>query len=852
MADEKIRVTELPVKSEITPGGKMLVSQNGIDWQTDVGALMLKANNLSDVDAPKSRGNLNVYSKEEVDDKVSGGGIPDQIQEPDGFKYIGRVPSFAALVSVVPEKAGERVIVSGHVAGNDYGGGVFVARAGSVAINDGGTIMPVNNNFYWQRLVEDPGTLDVTHFGAKRDGVTDCATACLAMWNYTQSLGAGGSMIGIQFPAGEFAVSNIDISANYVGNFRLAGKGVVTTFGYFPATRIKLIGADNQAAFKVQARRSEIANVQIYGQYEVKANTRGFFKNTCVSGQYVHGVNWRSTYTGGPIFDLMDTLDTKFSEFYASYVYGGVIYGVPSMSEQGSWDHLTAIELSNFNVQRCYGKPAFDLQKSGQSFIYNGWIEKTDFPGDLSNGQWIIQGLSMEDCVNPLDLTFTRAQLSQINLQGTSALRYDNPDKSRLLSTYEMGRNRVEAYGAQFFGSLSYDYLSSHYRLSNATDKAAWFNLGKMIVTNQNDASRIRFFGANGQASVPSDQGVFDSNNFGGGECLLTLRRVPGTGTRQDCAIEVHGNSPIADIRISRPYENDVEIYVQLKPQCGFVNVSLETSTNSRFDSGTRFLWNYSGAPVTDDAIAGMTLYSPRKTVAFGTFGAGLTIMEDKTLGFTGRDLIDGKMPFMHNGKVYLMPLVVSPDGSDSFARTGEIDGTKIDNLLGGNLNQGWVNSFKSGADAQNGSLNLSVKAGAAISVNTAIADLVSELTIVSGPANTGTAISTSVDFRKPNGGTGQNTLRIVFAGKVDGKNTIRLAKRVSGVTTTISPQDGFINDGQVLKIYTKGNVIRVYADDVLIWDLTDDQLLTGTYFGFGTASTNAGMIVSKLKFYKA
>jgi len=851
MADPKVRITDLPVKDQIT-GGKIMLNQNGIDWQTDAGQLVLKQNNLADVDPEMSRGNLNVFSKEEVSNLVGGGGIPDQIQAQDGFKYIGRVASFADLVAVVPSKAGERVMVSGYHSGSDVGGGIFISRAGSVGVSDGGTVVPVNGSFYWQRLIEDAGSLDVTHFGAKKDNATDCAGACLAMWNYTQTLGNGGNKIGIQFPAGEFAVGNVDISANYVGNFRLSGKGNSTVFGYFPSTRIKLIGADNAPAFKVQARRSDVSNVQIYGQYEVKANTRGFFKNTCTSGQYVHGINWRSEYTGGPIFDLLDTLDTKFSEFYASYSYGGVIYGTPSMSEQGSWDHLTAIELSNFNVQRCYNKPAFDLQRSGQSFIYNGWIEKTDYPGDLSNGQWIIQGLSMEDCVNPLDLTFTRAQLSQINMQGTSSVRYDNPEKSRLLSTYEMGRNRIEAYGAQFFGSLSYDYLSSHYRLSNNTANAAWFNLGKLIVTNQNDATKIRFFGANGQASASSDQGIFDSNNFGGGECSLTLRRVPGSGTRQDCAIEVHGNSPIADIRLSRPYENDVEVYVQLKPNCGIVTAMLETTANSRFDSGTRFLWTYNGAAVADDVIAGMALYSPRRTVSFGTIGAGLAIMEDKTLAFSGRALIDGKMPFNHNGKTYLMPLEISPDGSDSFARTGEIDGTKIDNLLGGSMNQTWINSAKTGADAQAGILNLSVQAGAAISLQTGIADLTTEMTIVSGPANTGTAISTSFDFRKANAGTGQNTLRIVFAGKVNGKNEIYLAKRLSGQTTTLSPANGFINDGQVLKIATKGSSVKVYADNVIIWDLTIEDFTTFTYAGFGTSSANAGLKISKLKFFKS
>lgn len=70
MADEKIRVTELPVATEIREGGKILVTQNGVDYQVGVEKILKADSNLAEVEASQARANLNIYSRAETDERV--------------------------------------------------------------------------------------------------------------------------------------------------------------------------------------------------------------------------------------------------------------------------------------------------------------------------------------------------------------------------------------------------------------------------------------------------------------------------------------------------------------------------------------------------------------------------------------------------------------------------------------------------------------------------------------------------------------------------------------------------------------------------------------------------------------
>lgn len=786
---------------------------------------------------------------------VSDPSVPAVLSNPDGFKYIGQVTSFSRLASVIPDRAGLIVLLQGWNEGTNYGGGSFISRAGKITATDNGMVMPANSSFYWERIVEDYSQVNVTHFGALRDGKTDCIKAVQSMFNWSQTQADSIKNIGIQFPAGDFAMSNMDISSTKYSRFRISGSA--NTFGYFSSTKIFLIGADKKFAVKVNAKQVELAFLTIDGQYSNDAvNSRAFFQNVCATGEYIHGNNLFIGNMGGDFISVLDTLDTKFCEFYTSNTYGSIIKGTWSDTE--SWNHLTAVELSNFNIQNSHNAVAIDLQRCTQSFINNGWIEKTDFPGDLSNGQWLIDGLSLEGCANPLDLTFAGVIIRQLNLQTGSKITYSNPEKKRWLSSYGYGRAQLESYGLNMRGSMAYSYLHSNVRFRNDSEKAIWVHVGRYTVTSDSDETKMRFTGGHAESPVDANLGFWDANNFGGGELEMMLRRGPGKDVLQDGSVTVTGNSPVQDIKVWRPFEKDIEIYVQLKPHCGWVNCHIETTADSYFTSGTSFLWTPDGVVVSDaeieDKVNLKLLYSPRKTASWGTLGAGIVIMEDGTFHFNGKPPVDGKMPVNINGVNYLMPLEAYPYLSDGFKRKGDIGGSRNDNSLGGNFQNVWgvTGITAGGAAIDTGMLTISQKAAAVIAMGVQLTDYDARFKVINGPANTSGDIQTTFDFRRPTGNLGADGYRLAFMGKdANGNNTIRLYKRVSSVSTVISPQDGIISDGQTLRIVIKGNQITVYADSAIVWHIADNSISGGRVVAFSTGSNNAGIVISDFKVYE-
>lgn len=803
-----------------------------------------------------------VYDLQFENEGIKGPRFPMQLNDPANILRKGDVEpvaSFAALRTRVPAKDGEVVHLISYnddwkLAGRRAeGGGRFIGykKAGT----DDGGVIAAGSNFYWQRDC-DYSKLTVVDFGAKSDGTTDCAPACLRMYNWAKSKGEPLMALGLQFPPGDFALGKFDVSAAYIGKFRLAGNP--NSYGYFGSTRLKLIGANDEYAVTVNARQVDISWIIINGQsvpakngQPANLNTRRFFKNVCIEGEFHHANYWRAHNCGGVVFDISDSLDTKFHEFYAADCQDTVLRGSFSNSATGSWFHSTAVELSNFNIQSCSGpNPALDFQRCTQSLLDNGWIEKTNNPGDLSNGQWVIKAFSMEGCTVPFNLTHCQlVMLGGLNLQTGSSITYDDPTKTEL-APLERGRLRLENHGLQAYGSIAYNYLHSLMRFNNPTAVPVWINVGLYKVQSVGDTVKLRFNGAHQENSAPT--AVFGANNFGGGELVCTLRRPSGTA-KQEGSVEVFGSPAIQDIAFSRPWENDMQIFVQLKPNSGWVNLHIETTTHSRFTAGTPFIWNYYGKQITDDEFKAFNVYRPRNAAAWGTLKAGIAIMESGHLNITGRATVDDRMQLNVNGKNYLVALEKEAWMSDGFMRLGTIGSTNNDNYLSGAFVSTWgtAGTLEGGAETNNGQLVISNKSAAAIAMGIQQTDYDIRFKIVSGPANTGTDVQTTFDFRRPTGATGVDGYRIAFMAKdASGVNTLRLYKRVSGVSTVISQADATITDGQTLRIVMQGQRIMIYADKALLWDITDPSITGGRVVGFGTGTNNAGLTVSDFRMY--
>jgi amylovoran biosynthesis protein AmsF len=565
------------------------------------------------------------------------------------------VGSIEELKFLEPSSTNDFVYVRSFYEGKNVGGGNFYYDSvDKRTATDNVTIFVTPKGARWKKVIEDANLLDVTNFGAIPDGVTDCSNACLAMHKWSQK---NSPRLGIQFPAGTFKLNGIDLSSSSMPFFRMVGAPVA--FGYFPTTTL-VSDQDSGMMIKVKARWSEFGNFLINGEnnlkeFNYKLNTKGFFQNIEIEGQYIRGTNLRFANMGGICISLVDTLDTKIDQFYASKCVGGVIKAEWSDSSYHSWDHSTAIELTNFNMQDCTGDAqVFDLQRCTQSIIRNGWLERCTNPGDLSNGQWVIEALSMEGCVNPLNLTYCRYIMSQKNLQGTSAITISDSSKSSWLSIWEDGNVNIENYGIKTNGSMNYGHLTSQYRLSNNSQTSNWFKVGDVFVPGDGDTVNIRLVGSLGFSSSTNTHEVANGRH-GNGEALIRLQKKSGG---IGMTWEGFGSCPVLDVMyIAESNKTNCAIYVKLGPYVMNTAVILESSAKDRFYAGVCFRWTFDGSKTTEDEIKALSGVQALGQASWNAGNNGIVLSADGYIGLKTLPIENNQLPLYINGVLYKIAL---------------------------------------------------------------------------------------------------------------------------------------------------------------------------------------------------
>lgn len=499
-----------------------------------------------------------------------------RLAQPGGYQLIGEIPSVDELRKTRPLFEGAKIKLKSWHDGLEVGGGEFVGSF-KQAPDDGGVIF-AGDGFHWRRVVADFNHLSLFDFGAIADGKTDAAPAIKAMYQWSQQ---AEQPICVQFPAGTFFVSAIDFSQQERRFFRLSG--AMVNFGYFPATTIVSDG-QSEFVFKVNARWVELSNLIFNGNTDKRPNQQGFFSNICEGGQFFRGACLRFSRVGGVSLSLQDTLDCKIDQWYASRCTGDVIKSGWSGRKQGKWDHSTAIELSNFNAQNCRGAKVLNLPRCGQSIIHNGWIEHCDYPGDISNGQWIVDALSLEDCKNPLIAHNTRLNMRQTSLQSGSWI--DNSAQGeRLLSAWEMGSTRVESYGVATDGSLKYNYLTSRWRLVNNSNQQTWFELGTLYSPDVGDSWEIEIFGQSEFSNGSTDKALMNpikDRSTGGRAVIHVQRKKHGA----EASWSAEGSSPVVEVRYLAPHDTDARIFVKLAGWTPSAVVLIKSTARDRFATG--------------------------------------------------------------------------------------------------------------------------------------------------------------------------------------------------------------------------------------------------------------------------
>ncbi|MEI2264024.1 amylovoran biosynthesis protein AmsF [Erwinia sp. CGal63] len=540
------------------------------------------------------------------------------------------VNSFAELRTTTPSKTGELAILRRYYNNDNYyrGGGNFVGYVTTSLPADNGGTLAVGNGFYWRRVVDDPDEVNLFHFGARGDGANDDTTPVKNMLTWAQTYNTSMRDIAVRFPAGNFLVKPIDISANETAFFYIYGDH--NPHGAIPRTTI-LSDKSSSPVFKVKSRRVTIEGICWNGQTsadvktntgaitaEMCSNTQPFFENTIVAGESVLIDGFRAQNCGGTVIKLLDTLDTKFNQIYTTTTYGRIFDVNYSGTAAGSWDHSTAIELTNANFQYSYADAALWMPRVTQGLIYNVWIEHSRFPGNLRDGQWIVDALSVEDCPNKLDMTNSRVQMRQLNLQSGSALDLSFDDKSRWLSAFEYGWRRDENYGISLNGSIRPGWYSG-YRVTNNTSADKWFNLGLINFPKDN---LQWIFEIIGKLSTEALDKTLGNPTTSTNSCLtwLNISRC-WNGIYGD--IQHKGLPSVLDAKINRVGMTVAEVFIKVKANSGDTSFSLRATGPSRFDSGECCYYRPSLVEVTDPNLVGTTAVNARMSLHNGLAGVG-------------------------------------------------------------------------------------------------------------------------------------------------------------------------------------------------------------------------------------
>lgn len=538
------------------------------------------------------------------------------------------VNSFAELRTTVPSKSGEIAVLKRYYDKDSSfrGGGDFVGFTGTTVLKDDGGTVAIGNNFYWKRSINDPREVNILHFGAKGDGITDDTDAFKRILGWSQTYSQNMKGLPVRFPGGRFLITPMDLSATEIPFFGLAGDDLA--LGSLPGTTI-ISDKSANTLFKVKSRRTTIRGITWDGQAtadtvtntatitaEMCSNNQPFFENTCVEGQIVNISCFRGQRSGGTIFKLQDTLDSKFEQIYTNTTYSRVFDIGWSSSPKGVWDHSTAVELCNANFQTGYGDATLYMPRMTQAIMRNVWIEHTRNPGDLSDGGWTIDTLNVENCRAPLILNNARVVMRHINLQAGSKLSQDLV-AGKWLSTFEYGYRRDENYGTFMSGSLRAGYFSG-YKVVNNTETDNWYRLGQVFFPAPNQQWVIELIGK-ADNTTPSGTAASPVNMPGTGKTWINLQRLD-TVWADACHM---GQPAVMDIRYNRVGTTYAGVWVKLRANSGETMFNLKTTGPTRFDTGSCSLFQSDMSLVDDVAKVGTLKPAARFGLHNGVAGLG-------------------------------------------------------------------------------------------------------------------------------------------------------------------------------------------------------------------------------------
>ncbi|MFR3742050.1 tail fiber/spike domain-containing protein [Enterobacter hormaechei] len=282
MAEQKVKLTDLPEATDTVDTAQLLINQNSTDQKLSMTHLLRAKNNLSElINTDQARANLNVPSVDEVNEKLSGlfngdntftagaslASRSDFIWDENSkswYYWSGELPKDVPAAST-PESTGG----IGASAWVSVGDSSIRSALLSENVEDGDNLITVKQPYIGAiartQHQKNAEFISVTDFGAVGDGVTDDTSAFQKAINAAYRSGGKGAYVYIPPKDNYYKVSNLQITS------------AITLFsaGKYGAT----LKTDVGNTVVVKARFTEIVGINFIGGGKSSRNTSGVVIN---------------------------------------------------------------------------------------------------------------------------------------------------------------------------------------------------------------------------------------------------------------------------------------------------------------------------------------------------------------------------------------------------------------------------------------------------------------------------------------------------------------------------------------------------------------------------------------------
>lgn len=549
---------------------------------------------------------------------------------PAGFSAIGGYISFDALRLSKPQFEGQRVRLESYYEGKHLGGGEFVGHL-TTATDDGGMVA-AGPSHHWKRIY-NVSEINVTHFGALMDGITDDIQAVVKMHAWSRSFDATFGP-GVVLPAGKIGLSYYDWGDAEIPAFKLIGPSVA--YGRLPCVQIIPTNKTYLGyMLRFKARRMVVQNVYINGE----GSKCGFLENTVTRGDYARISTVQARNLNGRCFHLWDTIDTKLDQCYSSRGKASFFRTDWSNESPGAWDHPTAIEISNCNFENHTGEYAVSAIRAGQSEMNNVWFDRNERGFDISQGGWVIKNVTQENSVNPSAIQYTKLTQIQCRFDQGAGMSEDvsgydpswdpsGKPPTWVTNAMDQGRTVIAPTGTTMKSGLarSFDYPLAEMRFTNSTGNEKWI---KVCSITQNDTLGATFElelqGANGYDNVGTSTTHPGATGFGGGRALIRGQLKYNQESTDGIQLTWHGEgaTPIKEVRYVHAWQN-FEIYVRVGAFNRTLGAFVRSDGVGRLASGKPFFIKFGSSDAVDiGSVANLKTAKKAWSINGGTAGTG-------------------------------------------------------------------------------------------------------------------------------------------------------------------------------------------------------------------------------------